>query len=66
MATTEIIQEIIYDSWFDVATQKYGYVTGIEQIIAENPAIWLPVTAFLGNYTANIQQDLTIKKPNLE
>lgn len=65
MATTEIIQDIIFDSWFDVATQKHGFVTGIESIIANNPTIWLPITAFEGNYTAQIEQDLIIKKPIL-
>jgi hypothetical protein len=65
MTQPEIIQDIIFDSWFDVATQKHGYVTGIEQIIANNPAIWLPITAFLGNYSAQIEQGLTIKKPTL-
>ena len=65
MIQPEIIQEIIYDSWFDVATQRYGFVTGIEKIIAQNPAIWLPITAFSGNYTAQIEQGLNIKKPIL-
>lgn len=65
MTQPEIIQEIIYDSWFDVSTQKHGYVTGIEQLIMDNPAIWLPITAFSGNYTAQIEQGLTIKKPIL-
>jgi hypothetical protein len=66
MAKNETISDIIYDSWFDVATQKHGYVTAIESIIANNPAIWLPITAFSGSYTAQIEQGLTIKKPILQ
>jgi hypothetical protein len=65
MAKSEVIQDIIFDSWFDVATQKYGYPTAIEQIITDNPAIWLPVTDFQGDYTTIIQKDFTVKKPVL-
>lgn len=65
MAKSEVIQDIIFDSWFDVATQKHGYPTAIEQIITDNPAIWLPVTNFQGEYTAVIQQGFTVKKPVL-
>lgn len=65
MTQPEVIQDIIFDSWFDVATQKHGYPTAIEQIITDNPAIWMPVTEFQGDYTAMIQQDFTVKKPTL-
>ncbi len=65
MAKSETISDIIYDSWFDVATRKYGHVTAIEQVISDNPAIWLPVTKFGGNYIALVQQDFQAQKPNI-
>jgi hypothetical protein len=65
MAKNETISDILFDSWFDVATRKYGHVTAIEQLITDNPAIWLPVTKFQGDYTALIQQNFQVQKPNL-